>query len=510
MIDLAYRQAAGWRSAGVLLHPTSLPGRYGTGDLGAAARAWLSWLASCRIGLWQMLPLGPTGIGDSPYQSPSTFAGNPLLISLEDLAAEGWLSEDELPPASVGPPDRADFAQAAAIKMPALTMAAASAPWRAHAEALRDFRGYCERNVHWLDDYALFAALKRQHPDLPWTAWETPLARRQPQALASARSALAEDIQNLKWQQYFFDRQWAALRQTAAGLGIKLIGDVPIYVAHDSAEVWAQPEFFDLDEMGHPNSVAGVPPDYFSPTGQRWGNPLYCWEHMEGSGFVWWVARMRAALERSDFIRLDHFRGFAGYWEIPAEAPTAEAGEWQAAPGRQLMEAMRQALGELPLIAEDLGVITDDVVELRRAFDLPGMRVLQFAFDGGPDNPFLPHNYTERTVAYTGTHDNDTFVGWFAHAEEEERRHCLRYLDCDPQEVAWHGIRAVWGSVAAWAIAPLQDLLGLGSEGRMNFPGRELGNWRWRLRAEQLSDLLAERTGELTDLYGRAVSGALE
>jgi 4-alpha-glucanotransferase len=504
MTQIENRQAAGWRAAGVLLHPTSLPGRYGIGDLGAPARSWLAWLAKSRIGLWQLLPIGPTGLGDSPYQSPSTFAGNPLLISLEDLVAEGWLLEDELPPAHDGLPGRADYVQAAALKNPALALAAAAAPRRASPEALRDFRAYCERQAGWLDNYALFSALKRQHPDLSWTAWGIPLARRQPQALASARLALADDIENLKWKQFFFDRQWAAVRETASSLGVRLIGDVPIYVAHDSADVWAQPESFDLDERGHPKSVAGVPPDYFSPTGQRWGNPLYRWDEMQQSGFAWWIARMRAALARSDFIRLDHFRGFAGYWEIPAHAPTAESGRWRTAPGKELLAALRSALGELPVIAEDLGVITDNVLELRHAFELPGMRVLQFAFGGRADHPFLPHNYSEHTVAYTGTHDNDTLRGWFEQAGEAEQEHCLRYLDCGPEAVAWQGVRAVWGSVAAWAIAPLQDLLGLGSEGRMNFPGRELGNWLWRCRTEQLDDALAERIGDLTELYGRS------
>ncbi len=492
------------RASGLLLHPTSLPGPDGIGDLGPEARAFAADLARAGCTFWQVLPLGPTGYGDSPYQTFSAFAGNPYLISPADLLAEGLLLPDDLHARPAFSAGRVDYG--------------VLIPWKKRLlrRAFRRFReggfphlegalaAFRQAQVLWLEDFALFMALKEAHGGAPWTAWPRPLRLRRPAALAAARKSLADAVDEVIFEQFLFFRQWQALREAAAARGVRFIGDVPLFVAHDSADVWAHPELFFLDADGNPTVVAGVPPDYFSATGQRWGNPLYRWEAHHRQGYAWWLARLRTLLGLVDVVRLDHFRGFAAYWEIPADAPTAEAGRWVPGPGAAFFAAVRAALGDPPLIAEDLGVITPDVEALRDRFGFPGMKVLVFAFDGGAKNPFLPHNFSgPNAVVYTGTHDNDTAVGWWqARASEAERDFARRYLAADGRDIAWDLIRAAWRSVAKWAIAPVQDVLALGNEARMNYPGRTGGNWAWRMTAPLPEEVLA-RLAEFNALYGR-------
>lgn len=493
------------RAGGILLHPTSLPGRYGIGDLGPSAEAWVDWLAEAGCCLWQVLPLGPTGYGDSPYQGLSTFAGNPLLVSPERMLEDGLLSAPDLEPVPSFPPNRVDFS--AVIRYKARLLDRASAQVTSAKSGFRQtYEEFCELQAGWLDDYALFMALKREQGGQAWNRWPGELASRNPSALREARPRLADDMQSHRLAQYLFYREWEAIRSRAHSHGIRVIGDVPIFVAHDSADVWTHPELFALDRRGEPEAVAGVPPDYFSPTGQRWGNPVYRWDAMARDGYAWWISRMRSVLAMVDVVRLDHFRGFEAYWRIPAEAPTAETGKWVQGPGASLLDALSKGLGSLPLIAEDLGVITPEVVALRDSFKLPGMKVLQFAFDSGAENAFLPHNYVGGCVAYTGTHDNDTAMGWYATASLEERDFSRRYLAREGTDFAWDLIRAAWSSVADWAITPMQDLLSLGTEARMNYPSRPEGNWSWRLLPEQLTPSLASRMRGMNALYGRTVA----
>ncbi len=502
------------RRCGILLHPTSLPGLHGVGDLGPPAHRFVSWLAEAGQRLWQVLPLGPTGFGDSPYQALSSFAGNPALVSLEALRNEGWLGEAELAGAPAFDPEMADYGRAVPWKAAHIAHAAerfaASAPARARAD-LQEFRA---REAGWLEDLALFLALKEEHGGLPWTRWDPPLARRDPGALAGARRKLSRAIDTVVFAQWCFRRQWNALRDHARTLGIAILGDLPIYVAHDSAEVWTRPDLFRLDASGEPEHVAGVPPDYFSATGQLWGNPLYRWDLLARAGFGWWVERVRGTLALVDRIRLDHFRGFEAYWEVRAGATDASSGRWVKGPGARLFEALRTALGPLPFVAENLGVITPEVEELRRRLELPGMAILQFAFGTDPQAPsFQPHNYERDLVAYTGTHDNDTVMGWWTggagvstRSEQDvarEKAFARAYLGTDGRDMSWTMIRALLASTADTAVVPLQDVLGLGSEARMNRPSTLGGNWRWRVRSEALTPELAERLRELTDLFGR-------
>jgi 4-alpha-glucanotransferase len=495
------------RSSGILLHPTSLPGPFGIGDLGPQALRWVDRLHEAGQSVWQILPLGPAGYGDSPYQCFSVFAGNPWLISPDGLVADGLLTRaeaDDHPPFAE---EKADYGGAIAHKRRILQTAherfrAGAAP------ALRGaWQSFRVEESGWLDGYALYLALKRAHGDQPWWEWESDLALCRPRALQRARKNLATEIDEAAFEQFHFLRQWDAVRQHARERGVRIIGDTPLYVAPDSAEVWMHKELFAVDGEGRPTAVAGVPPDYFSATGQLWGNPLYRWEVLQAEDFRWWADRIRAALRLYDTVRLDHFRGFQAYWEIPAGAPTAETGRWVAGPGAGLFTALEQALGGLPFIAEDLGVITDDVTALREQFSLPGMRVLQFAFGDDSRNPFLPHNYEPRTVAYTGTHDNDTTRGWFAALGEGERDRVRRYLARDGSDIAWDFIRLAWASVAETAVAPLQDVLNLGSEGRMNHPGQTMGNWTWRFREGDWTPEVANRLNELSILYGRIDGG---
>ncbi|GAB4496553.1 MAG: 4-alpha-glucanotransferase [Anaerolineales bacterium] len=492
------------RSAGILLHPTSLPGPYGIGDLGPEAYRWVDFLHQSDCGLWQVLPLGPTGYGDSPYQCFSAFAGNPYLISPDALLRDGLLTPADLASKPDFPAHAVDFGPVIVWKLGILDRAYQRFQPLVKSPLKAEFAAFCEAQADWLEDYALFMALKDAHNGAPWSTWQAPLRQREPQALQTAREQHAVAVERQKFFQFLFFRQWNAVRAYANQHGIKIIGDIPIFVAHDSAEVWANPQLFFMDEAtGQPTVVAGVPPDYFSATGQRWGNPLYRWDDHAKTGYKWWLARIRALLGMVDIIRLDHFRGFAGYWEIPAGEQTAVKGKWVAGPRAPFFEAVEREFGGLPILAEDLGEITPDVVELRDRFNLPGMKILVFAFTDDSLNPFLLHNFTPNSVVYTGTHDNDTAAGWFARVEEGERDFARRYLGRDGSDIAWDLIRAAWGSVSVFALAPMQDLLSLGNEARMNYPGRASGNWSWRIPAGALSPALVNRLKETNTLYLR-------
>lgn len=525
------------RSGGILLHPTSLPGPYGIGDLGPQAYRFVDWLESTGCKLWQVLPLGPTGYGDSPYQCFSAFAGNPYLISFDGLIEDGLLTQDDFAHMPTFDASRVDFGLLIPWKLDLLGRAFSrffialnetTRPARSNTndvnalEALvGEFAFFCSKNASWLDDYALFMSIKEANGGGAWNEWSEELRKRRKSAMDKARKEHAKNILRYSFYQFIFFRQWNKLRAYANERGIRIIGDIPIFIAYDSADAWANPELFFLDEDSLPTVVAGVPPDYFSPTGQLWGNPLYRWEAHRKSGYAWWIERFRSVLELVDVVRLDHFRGFAGYYEIPFGAKTAEKGRWVPGPGSDFFETLSSALtvptegsGEsadharseipntLPIIAEDLGVITPDVEELRDRFGLPGMRILQFGFDSAK-NPFLPHNYIANCIAYTGTHDNDTARGWFDTAPQEERDFALKYLNTNGKNFVWALIRGVWSSVAVHAVAPMQDLLNLGGEARMNFPSKLGGNWEWRMREEDASEELAGRLKEFNELYLR-------
>ncbi|MGE3539194.1 MAG: 4-alpha-glucanotransferase [Candidatus Tectimicrobiota bacterium] len=480
------------RSSGLLLHPTSLPGRYGIGDLGPAARQFVDFLAASGQQYWQVLPLGPPDDVHSPYQGASSMAGNPLLLSLETLVAEGWLAPAALREAPTLPATFVDYAAVRQWKGALLRhMATACVQALAGTERVA-FEEFAAAQAGWLEGFATFMALKEANQGLPWPQWTR---KTKPDATLAAAHTF------LQWQ---FFRQWQGLRQYCQARGIALIGDAPIYVAHDSADVWGNPEGFALDDTGQASMVAGVPPDYFSATGQRWGNPLYAWEAMAETGYRWWIARVRTLLQLVDVVRLDHFRGFERYYAIPASCPDATQGEWCNGPGDALFAALKQALGHLPFIAEDLGYITPEVVALRERWALPGMRIVQFAFGSeAPDHPHKPHNYVRDCVVYTGTHDNDTVLGWFAALSAVERGRVQRYLPSDGQAMHWDMIRVALASVASLAIVPVQDVLGLGTTARMNLPGTSRRNWRWRLQAHQLHGHLGERLRDLTVTYGR-------
>jgi len=504
MIDLP-------RSSGVLLHPTSLPGKYGIGEIGPQAHRWLGTLREMGQSVWQILPLGPTGFGDSPYQSLSSFAGNPLLISFEQLGADGLLTAEDLSDHPALPDERVDFGWLSEIRRPLLKRACRRFQEQCAASPLvaEAFAAFLKDQADWLEDYALFTAIKSEQDEQPWTAWPRPLASRNAGAMAEARARLEDPIAVICIEQFLFDRQWNRLREHARELGIRIVGDVPIFVAHDSADVWANRRLFDLDENGQPHFVAGVPPDYFSATGQRWGNPLYVWERHRASDYDWWCRRIERALEWCDFLRIDHFRGFAGYWSIPGDEDTAINGEWLPGPGIHFFQRLEHRLGKLPIIAEDLGVITDDVIELRDQLDLPGMRVLQFAFGGDElAAEYVPENYPPNSVAYTGTHDNDTTQGFWKGGDDDattrspeqlakEQAQILDYVGTDGAQLHWDFLQRCLASESQLAVVPLQDVLGLGTEARMNTPGIPDGNWTWRF---QWDDLSAERISELREV----------
>ncbi len=495
------------RRCGILLHPTSLPGPHGIGDLGAGARRFVDFLAAAGQRYWQICPLGPTGFGDSPYQCFSAFAGNPMLIDLAELEGMGLLTPGDFAGMPAFSPNAVDFGPLIEWKNAMLQTAferfstrGASAPFRA------EFKAFCDKNALWLEDFALFMALKEAHGGGAWTGWDASLLHRKPAALKEWSARLSAAVERRRFDQFLFCRQWKAIKNYANERGVQIIGDAPIFVAHDSADVWANPQLFHLDEAGQPTVVAGVPPDYFSETGQRWGNPLYKWPAHVRSKFAWWIARFHALLEFVDVIRVDHFRGFESCWEIPASEPTAVHGKWVKSPGSALFRTVREALGALPIIAEDLGVITPEVDALRLEFEFPGMKIVQFGFsaDADPESVYLPHNFSSPDyVVYTGTHDNDTTVGWYRSQPEKVRDHVRRYCWCDGSNVAWDLIRLAYMSVANLAIVPLQDVLAIGSEGRMNFPGRPEGNWSWRARGEALTSERAEGLKKLAALYGR-------
>jgi 4-alpha-glucanotransferase len=499
------------RSSGILLHPTSLASPHGIGDLGAEARRFVDFLADAGQTLWQVLPLGPTGYGESPYQCFSAWAGNPLLISLDGLVERGWLDASALANAPDFPPDEVDFERLIPWKMALLQ----SAAQRFLAGPQVGFEDFCVANRHWLDDYALFTALKKQHGGAGWTRWELGARDRDPKALASWREQLGASISAQKFLQFAFYEQWRELRDYARERRVRIMGDLPIYVAHDSADVWTNRQYFHLDAQGNPTVVSGVPPDYFSQTGQLWGNPIYRWDALARDGYQWWLDRFRATFETVDMIRLDHFRGFEAYWEIPASEPTAVRGRWVKGPGADLFRAAKAKLGDLPFVAENLGVITPEVEAIREEFGFPGMAVLQFAFGTDAQAPtFRPHNYPLEVVAYTGTHDCDTTVGWWrsegrgestrsAEDIRRERDFAMRYLNTAGKEIHWTFIRTLEASVSDTVLIPLQDVLGLGTEARMNQPATLVGNWRWRYRAGALKAELARRLRELTELYER-------
>jgi 4-alpha-glucanotransferase len=508
------------RASGILLHPSSLPGPFGIGDLGPTAYAFADFLEASAQSLWQVLPMGPTGYGDSPYACYSAFAGNTLFISPEKLVADGLLAKAELDNSPEFSNDRVDFAAAHSYKDSMLRRAFVEFIKNTDPEIVGAFAGFCKQQASWLEDYALFRALKDEHGGVGWTGWSPELVSRERVTLEGAKQSLAEEIEAQKFYQFLFFRQWFALKSYCNDRGIELVGDIPIFVAHDSADVWTNPDQFKLKQDGSPVVVAGVPPDYFSTTGQLWGNPLYNWEQMRADGFKWWISRVRATLEIFDIARIDHFRGFAACWEIPGGDKTAERGSWVEAPGRELFTAVKNALGQVPIIAEDLGVITPDVESLRDDFGFAGMRIVQFAFSSDTKNIDLPHNYHQNVVVYTGTHDNDTAVGWFSSVAGEgstrdadqikrEKEFCLKYLNTDGKEIHWDFIRAAWASVANKAIVPLQDVLGLGTEARMNLPNTTAGNWAWRYRAEALTTEIGTRLRELTQLYGRTKQRAI-
>lgn len=492
------------RSAGILLHPTSLPGPFGIGDLGPAVDRFLSWAAAAGQTLWQVLPLGPTGAGSSPYTAASAFAGNPMLISPELLVGEGWLPASALEDRPDFHGNRVDFGVARVWKEGVLSLSWEHFRRQADAPAREELAAFLEapEQARWLPDWTLFAALKSRLGGRPWLEWDADLGLREPSAIAAARAALAEEIARESYLQFLFFLQWNRALDAARERGIAVVGDIPIYVAHDSADVWAHRDLFALDRAGRPTAVAGVPPDYFSPTGQLWGNPLFAWGRLEEQGYAWWIARLEASLAACDLLRIDHFRAFAAYWSVPASAKTALEGGWLPGPGRKLFDAARTALGELPLVAEDLGVITDEVRELLAALGFPGMKVLQFAFYE-VDSHYLPHRYTENCVVYTGTHDNDTARGWYTALKPEERERVWDYLGCDGREIERALIRAAYTSVARRVIVPMPDVLGLGSEARMNTPAEPAGNWGWRAAENAFGAEDAARLRRLAVLTGR-------
>ncbi len=494
------------RASGILLHPTSLPGPHGSGDLGPSAYHFIDWLALAGQRLWQVLPLGGLGPGHSPYMSSSAFAGNLMLIDLQDLQRQGWLTAEQLQPDAGFEAARVNFDAVLPWRMTRLASAAQAFGQGGEPRAQADFEDFQQAERAWLPDYALYMALSEALGEGDWTRWPTALRRREATALAAARQTHAGRIQFWAFCQWRFFRQWAALRRHAHDKGVRLVGDAPIFIAHQSADVWAHPQLFLLDDQGRPGVVAGVPPDYFSATGQRWGNPLYDWPAHQASGFDWWIARIRHSLAMVDVLRIDHFRGFEDYWEIPASEPTAIHGRWVRGPGAALFEALHTALGAMPIIAEDLGIITPEVERLRRQFGFPGMRILHFAFGGAPDNPYLPHNYEANTVAYTGTHDNNTTQGWWAQASVQERDHLWAYLDLRPGDEAdlhWKLIQACCASVADTVIHPMQDVLGLPAQCRMNTPGTAEGNWGWRFEWSQVQPWHAGRLAAICQRYGR-------
>jgi 4-alpha-glucanotransferase len=491
------------RATGILLHPTSLPARGGVGDFGPTAYEFVDFLAAAKQSLWQVLPLGPLGFGNSPYSSTSAFAGNPLLISLERLAERGWIDRSLLAnlPSAVEP---VDYPTVFRQKMPLLAEAASTFARNMSGNGRARYERFCQRNADWLDDFVLFDALRAHHKLANWNEWRRELAHRDPAALEKVRNELARELTMRRVLQFAFSEQWKALRHYCAQRSVRVVGDLAIFVNYDSADVWMHPELFHLDGNLNPIVVSGVPPDFFSATGQRWGNPLYRWDVMKERGYAWWVARLRAATQNCDYIRLDHFRGFEQFWEIAASEPTAIHGRWVDGPKDDLFIKVREALGGLPFFAEDLGYITPDVHALRHRLEIPGMAVLQFGFGDAGAHMYLPQRYTSDTVVYTGTHDNDTTAGWWTSGATEYEKRCVEaYLGRDDDGIHWSFIRAAQASVAGLSVIPLQDVLGLGSEARMNMPSKPGGNWRWRLKPGLLNGDIASKLALLAEVSDR-------
>lgn len=503
------------RASGILLHPTSLPAPHGIGDLGPEAYAFVDFLEAAGHKLWQVLPLNPTGYGDSPFQCFSASAGNPLLISLDRLVEKGTLSKAELNDLPACPLETVDYGRVIAFKTPLLKKAARNFLESATTEDRRQFEEFCLANANWLNDFSLFMAVKDTQDLVAWTKWPADIASRETEAVRVWQAKLASEIEAIKYWQFEFSQQWQSLRTYAHERDIRIIGDIPIYVAHDSADVWADRENFWLDAQGNPSRIAGVPPDYFSSNGQLWGNPIYNWPLLRKAGYRWWIERFRSAMRLYDIMRIDHFRGFEAYWEVPAGETTAIHGRWIKGPGAELFSVVHAELGDLPIIAENLGVITPEVEAIRNQFGFPGMAILQFAFGNDPQGPsFRPHNYDRNLVAYTGTHDNDTTAGWWASggaadsirsAEDVLKEHAFAraYLGLQDEAIHWVLIRTILASVANTAIVPLQDVLGLGSQARMNLPGTSSGNWRWRMRPGSLTDEITTRLRTMNTDYDR-------
>jgi len=498
------------RASGILLHPTSLPGKYGIGTLGKAAYDFIDFLVKAKQHYWQILPLGPTGYADSPYQCFSAHAGNPNLIDLDLLVKAKLLYQEDLDDFPRFPETTVFFDALQNARLPLLKKAFHEFLTHADNTEKLAYRNFLKDNTRWINDYALFRAIKANRHQKPWYQWEPVLKMREPEAIQAIQTLLHEEIDFHKFLQFLFFRQWLSVKDYAHKNKVKIIGDIPLYVALDSADSWANAELFEFDSQRDPIRVGGVPPDYFSETGQLWGNPLFRWDVLNETGYSWWIDRINTNLLLYDIIRIDHFRGFAAYWAIPYGEKTAIQGAWIPCPGKDFFETLREQFGNLPIIAEDLGVITPDVEALRDGFDLPGMKILQFAFDSSETNDYLPHNYIKNCIAYTGTHDNDTVIGWFAAATLEDRKYMLDYLNATETDINWTLIRLAWSSVANTAIVPMQDLLGLGSEARMNLPGTTIKNWQWRAKSNDFTPALAEKLAHLTCLYGRARKGKLK
>jgi len=492
------------RKSGIICHITSLPGKYGIGTLGKSAYKFVDFLIQTKQKLWQILPLGPTGYGDSPYQCFSAYAGNPLLISLEELQNDGWLSAEDFENEPQFDTKRIDFGEVINFKNPLLRKAFANFNEKAKNVDKIKFRNFCARNEKWLNDFALFMSLKSHFDGKPWVEWETGIRLREKDAVNYYTNELIHEIDFQKFAQFLFFKQWLEVKSYANNNGVQIIGDIPIYIAADSADAWTNSELFFFSDDRKPIQVAGVPPDYFSETGQLWGNPIFNWEKLRETGFEWWIDRIKANLLLYNIIRIDHFRGFEAYWSVPFGEATAVNGEWVKAPGTDLYRTIREKLGNIDIIAEDLGVITPEVEELRDSFGLPGMKVLQFGDYGKGTDEYIPHNFPTNCVVYTGTHDNDTTVSWYNNISDAEKQKVNTYYNCDGSQIHWTLIRAAWSSVGYIAVAPLQDILGLGGESRMNMPGAASGNWGWRFEDGDLCKVLDEgKLLQLTELFGR-------
>ena len=493
------------RSSGILLHPTSLPGKYGIGTLGNEAKKFIDFLEKSNQKLWQIFPLGPTGYGDSPYQCFSAFAGNPYLIDFEELFLLNFLDKSEVENTHLSDNDNyINYGLIYENKLPLLKRAYDNYKLLTPKNIKKDFENFKKSNAFWLEDYSLFISIKNHFVGKSWSEWDNDIKNRKSSAIKKYKLELSEEIEYQNFVQFLFFRQWNNIKSYANSKNIKVIGDIPIFVAFDSADAWSNPELFLFDEDRKPIKVAGVPPDYFSETGQLWGNPLYNWETLKKENYKWWIDRVKFNLTTCDIIRIDHFRGFDSYWAIPAGENTAINGTWEKGPGMDVFNAIKKELGDLPIIAEDLGNLTPSVIQLREDSKFPGMKILQFAFDSGEENDYLPHTYDKNSVVYTGTHDNDTIVGWYTKANDADKKWVKDYLDISSdKEIHWNFIKSAWGSVSNIAIAPIQDFLGLDDKSRINTPGVASGNWRWRLSENDLTDELAEKIAYITKIYGR-------